>query len=118
MLNDPTGDPNKYRPYRRVRRNLPVAQHTHYQNYNALQALLSRVSSKFSYTAAYTLSKALGIRGGGQGAVGAARRRHPRLRLRRPRLRPDARPERRLQLAAADLEGSGGAEAPFSAAGS
>ena len=45
-----------------------MSQHTHYQNYNALQTLLSRSSSKFSYTAAYTWSKALGIRGGGQGA--------------------------------------------------
>jgi len=69
MLNDPTGDPNNYRPYREYGTNLPVAQHTHYQNYNALQALLSRVSSKFSYTAAYTWSKALGIRGSGQGQV-------------------------------------------------
>jgi len=44
-----------------------VSQHTHYQNYNALQLLLSRASSKFSYTASYTWSKAMGIRGGGQG---------------------------------------------------
>ena len=47
--------------------------------------LLSRASSKFSYTAAYTWSKALGIRGGGQGAddqpAGDIRDR----RLRRPR---------------------------------
>ena len=50
MLNDPTGDPNNYRPYREYGSNLPVAQHTHYQNYNALQVLLSRASSKFSYT--------------------------------------------------------------------
>ena len=68
MLNDPTGDPNNYRPYREYG-DLPVSQHTHYQNYNALQMLLSRSSSKFSYTASYTWSKALGIRGGGQGAT-------------------------------------------------
>ncbi len=68
MLNDPTGDPNNYRPYREFG-GLPVSQHTHYQNYNALQMLLSRSSSKFSYTASYTWSKALGIRGGGQGAT-------------------------------------------------
>jgi hypothetical protein len=65
MINDPTGIRTTI-----VRRefgsNLPVTQHTHYQNYNALQVLLSRASSKFSYTAAYTWSKALGIRGGGQ----------------------------------------------------
>ena len=58
---------------------LPVSQHTHYQNYNALQMLLSRASSKFSYTASYTWSKALGIRGGGQGVDDAAGGRHPRL---------------------------------------
>jgi len=69
MINNPTGDPNNYRPYREFGGNLPVSQHTHYQNYNALQVLLSRASSKFSYTAAYTWSKALGIRGGGQGST-------------------------------------------------
>jgi len=68
MLSNPTGDPNNYRPYREYG-GLSVSQHTHYQNYNALQALLSRVSSKFSFTAAYTWSKALGIRGSGQGQV-------------------------------------------------
>src|SRR4029453_14450369 len=69
MINDPTGDPLNYVPYREFGRSLPVSQHTHYQNYNALQVLLSRASSKFSYTASYTWSKALGIRGGGQGAT-------------------------------------------------
>ncbi len=68
MLNDPTGDQNLYRPFREYG-DLPVTQHTHYQNYNALQLLLSRASSKFSYTASYTWSKALGIRGGGQGSA-------------------------------------------------
>jgi hypothetical protein len=68
MINDPTGDPNNYRPYREFG-GLPISQHTHYQNYNALQMLLSRASSKFSYTASYTWSKALGIRGGGQGST-------------------------------------------------
>jgi hypothetical protein len=69
MINDPTGDPNNYRPYREFGSSLPVSRHAHYQNYNALQMLLSRASSKFSYTASYTWSKALGIRGGGQGAT-------------------------------------------------
>ena len=68
MINDPTGDPDRYRPYPEYG-DLPVSQHTHYQNYNALQMLLSRASSKFSYTASYTWSKALGIRGGGQGST-------------------------------------------------
>ena len=69
MINDPTGDPLNYVPYREFGRTLPVSQHTHYQNYNALQMLLSRASSKFSYTVSYTWSKALGIRGGGQGST-------------------------------------------------
>jgi Carboxypeptidase regulatory-like domain len=68
MLNDPTGDPNAYRPLGQYG-DLPVARHTHYQNYNALQTLLSRQGSRLSYTVAYTLSKALGIRGDAQGSV-------------------------------------------------
>jgi carboxypeptidase family protein len=66
MLNDPNGDPNLYRPLRQYG-DLPVTRHTHYQNYNALQTLLSRQGTRFSFTTAYTWSKALGIRGGGQG---------------------------------------------------
>jgi hypothetical protein len=69
MLNDPEGNPNDYRPFRQYG-DLNVHRHSLYQNYNALQALLSRASSKFSYTVAYTWSKALGIRGGGQGSQG------------------------------------------------
>jgi Carboxypeptidase regulatory-like domain len=68
MLNDPNGDPNQYRPLRQYQ-DLPVVRHTHYQNYNALQTLLSRQGTRLSYTAAYTWSKALGIRGGGQGST-------------------------------------------------
>jgi hypothetical protein len=68
MLNDPNGDPNRYRPLTRYG-DLPVTRHTHYQNYNALQTLLSRQGSRFSFTTAYTWSKALGIRGGGQGST-------------------------------------------------
>jgi hypothetical protein len=69
MLNDPQGDPNNYRPLRQYG-DLTVHRHSLYQNYNALQSLLSRSSSKFSFTVAYTLSKALGVRGGGQGGQG------------------------------------------------
>jgi carboxypeptidase family protein len=69
MVNDPNGDPNNYRPYPEYGGSLPITQHTHYQNYNALQTLISRSSSKFAFTAAYTFSKALGIRGGGQGST-------------------------------------------------
>jgi len=68
MINDPNGDQNKYRPLSQYG-DVPVARHTHYQNYNALQTLLSRQGSRLSYTAAYTWSKALGIRGGGQGST-------------------------------------------------
>jgi hypothetical protein len=44
-----------------------VTRHSHFQNYHSLQTLLSRASSKFSYTVAYTWSKALGILGDAQG---------------------------------------------------
>lgn len=68
MLSDPGGDPNLYRPLSQYG-DLPVTRHTHYQNYNALQALLSRQGRRLSFTSAYTWSKALGIRGGGQGST-------------------------------------------------
>lgn len=68
MLNDPTGNPDLYRPYRQYG-DLNVVRHAHYQNYNGLQALLSRQTANFSFTSSYTWSKALGIRGGGQGQV-------------------------------------------------
>lgn len=68
MINDPTGDPNLYRPLRQYG-NLNVVRHDQYQNYNSWQSLLSRQGSRFSMTASYTFSKALGIRGGGQGSV-------------------------------------------------
>jgi hypothetical protein len=69
MLGDPEGNPNNYRPFRQYG-DLPVHHHSLYQNYHALQSLVSRASSKFSYMVSYTLSKALGIRGGGQGGQG------------------------------------------------
>jgi hypothetical protein len=46
---------------------LSITQHNAYQNYHSLQTLLSRASSKFSYTVAYTWSKALGVWGDAQG---------------------------------------------------
>ena len=104
MINDPNGDQNSYRPLSQYG-DVPVSRHTHYQNYNALQTLLSRQGSRFSYTAAYTWSKALGIRGGGQGSDDAAAGRHPRFGLRRARLRPPSRVERRLQLVASGRRG-------------
>ncbi len=68
MLNDPGGDPNRYRPLSQYG-DLPVTRHTHYQNYKALQTLVSRQGARLSFTSAYTLSKALGVRGGGQGST-------------------------------------------------
>jgi hypothetical protein len=68
MLSNPNGDPNPYRPLSAYG-DLPVTRHAHYQNYNALQTLLSRQGQRFSFTSAYTWSKALGIRGGGQGST-------------------------------------------------
>lgn len=68
MLADPSGNPNRYRPLPQYG-NVPVSRHSHYQNYNALQTMVSRQGSRLSFTGAYTWSKALGIRGGGQGAT-------------------------------------------------
>jgi len=68
MLNDPNGNPDLYRPFPQYG-DLNVVRHTHYQNYNSWQSLVSRQGSRFSMTASYTWSKALGIRGGGQGQV-------------------------------------------------
>jgi hypothetical protein len=69
MLATPDADPNLFRPLRQYG-GLPVHHHSLFQNYHALQTLLSRASTKFSYMVSYTLSKAMGIRGGGQGAQG------------------------------------------------
>ena len=63
MLNDPNGDPNNYRPLQ-LYNALNVHDHNLYSNYHSWQNLVSRQSGRFSFTAAYTLSKALGIRGG------------------------------------------------------
>lgn len=71
MLNDPTGDANKYRPLPEYG-SLNVFRHTSYQNYHGLQTLLARQRGAFNFTLAYTFSKALGIRGDSQGpAVGS-----------------------------------------------
>jgi Carboxypeptidase regulatory-like domain len=47
-----------------------MLDHTTYSNYNSLQALLSRQLGRANFTAAYTFSKNLGIRGAGQDVVG------------------------------------------------
>jgi hypothetical protein len=62
MLNDPYGDPNAYRLMPNYG-SLQIYRHSAYQNYNALQALLSRQRGRFNFTAAYTFSKNLGLKG-------------------------------------------------------
>jgi hypothetical protein len=61
MLNDPEGDPNKYRPLSQYGA-LNVYRHSLYQNYHGLQTLLTRSRGRLGFTAAYTFSKTLGIR--------------------------------------------------------
>ena len=67
MINDPTGDPNKYRLLPNYG-DLQVFRHSLYSNYHGLQALLSRQRGRFNFTLAYTFSKALGIRAAGSAA--------------------------------------------------
>ncbi len=66
MLATPDADPNLFRPFQ-LYGNMNVIDHTLYSNYHSFQNLLSRQTGRFSFTAAYTFSKALGIRGGAQG---------------------------------------------------
>ena len=66
MLNDPNGNADNYRPYQ-LYGDINLIDHTLYSNYHSWQNLVSRQTGKFSFTAAYTFSKALGIRGSGQG---------------------------------------------------
>jgi hypothetical protein len=63
MLNDPDGNADAYRPYL-LYGGINLIQHSLYSNYHSWQNLVSRLSGNFSFTASYTLSKALGIRGG------------------------------------------------------
>jgi hypothetical protein len=60
MLNDPTGDPNSYRPLRNWQ-DLRVFSHNLYSNYNSLQALIAKQTGRTNFTLAYTWGKALGI---------------------------------------------------------
>jgi hypothetical protein len=66
MLSNPGGDPNNYRPFS-LYANINLIDHTLYSNYHSWQSLVSRQAGAFNFTAAYTLSKALGIRGSAQG---------------------------------------------------
>ena len=107
MLNDPTGNNDAYRPLSAYG-NLNVYQHSVFQNYHGLQTLLARQRGDFNYTLAYTFSKALGIRGDRPGrperGLGVRPDSLPRLQLRRPELRPDARGDGHLQLHAAGAQ--------------
>ena len=62
MLDNPNANENLYRPLRAYG-DLQVYRHGLYSNYHALQGLLSRQRGNFNFTAAYTFSKLLGIRG-------------------------------------------------------
>jgi Carboxypeptidase regulatory-like domain len=71
MINDPNGDPNKYRLLPNYG-DLSVYRHSIYSNYHGVQSLLSRQRGKFNFTLAYTFSKALGIRANGTGPSGVS----------------------------------------------
>ncbi len=62
MLGDPSGNADAYRPLPNYS-NLKIYRHSAYQNYHALQALLSRQRGRFNFTASYTFSKNLGLKG-------------------------------------------------------
>ena len=66
MLNDPDGNADAYRPFQ-LYGDINVITHNLYSNYHSWQNLVSRQTGRLSFTAAYTFSKALGIRGGQQG---------------------------------------------------
>jgi hypothetical protein len=66
MLDNPNASDRLYRPLSAYG-NLNVYRHSLYSNYHALQTLLSRQRGNFNFTAAYTFSKLLGIRGGSTG---------------------------------------------------
>ena len=66
MLNDPNGNADAYRPFQ-LYGAINVIDHTLYSNYHSWQNLVSRQTGRFSFTGAYTFSKALGIRGTQQG---------------------------------------------------
>jgi len=59
---------NDFRPFKPYG-SINLVSHTSFQNYDSLQMLLSRQTGRVGYMAAYTFSKARGIRGGGQGAA-------------------------------------------------
>jgi hypothetical protein len=62
MLDDPYGNPDVYRPLPNYS-NLWINRHSAYQNYHALQALVSRQRGRVNFSASYTFSKNLGLKG-------------------------------------------------------
>ncbi|MBC7927439.1 MAG: carboxypeptidase regulatory-like domain-containing protein, partial [Bryobacteraceae bacterium] len=63
MLNDPTGDLNKYRPLTQWQ-SLSVQSHDLSSNYHALQSSWGKQSGRTNFTFAYTWSRAMGITNG------------------------------------------------------
>jgi hypothetical protein len=59
---DPTGSVAAYRPLSNYG-SLQIYRHSAWQNYHALQALASRQRGRFNFTAAYSFSKSLGLKG-------------------------------------------------------
>ncbi len=70
LLGNTGANPDDFRPFL-LWGDINVTQHNLYSNYHSWQSLVSRQTGKFSFTAAYTFSKALGIRAGG-GLTGRA----------------------------------------------
>jgi hypothetical protein len=64
MLGNTGGNPNDFRPFPQYGE-IRWVQHNLYSNYHSWQTLVSRQTGRFSFTGAYTFSKALGIRAGG-----------------------------------------------------
>jgi hypothetical protein len=64
MLSNPGGNADNYRPFL-LWNDIRLVEHNLYSNYHSWQSLVSRQTGRFNFTAAYTFSKALGIRGGG-----------------------------------------------------
>jgi len=60
------GNADAARPFQ-LYNNVNVTRHNLYSNYHSWQNLVSRQTGRFSFTGAYTFSKALGIRGSSQG---------------------------------------------------
>lgn len=64
MIDDSSGNANNYRPYLNYG-SINRISHTFYSNYHSLQSTYSIQARRLNVQAAYTFSKALGIRGNG-----------------------------------------------------